>query len=183
MQMHLLAEHISAYEHPGNYIGTHSTYINQSAMWLARSVDQLLLVHLSNSIGLFYSSFPMSVGLFSLAVYLNYSAYFLDLIQVCWLIMADLFIPVRCYTFAIVCKIALSCAAITAQELLSRHEGRSVDMVPYMKHYTLDVMLRCACSYESNCQTTGQVQCEQIPNPDIVLYIKYLHNYTLVSID
>ena len=31
---------------------------------------------------------------------------------------------------------------VRAQELLLRHEGKSVDIVPNMKHYTLDVILR-----------------------------------------
>ena len=43
------------------------------------------------------------------------------------------------------------------QDQWSKQEGQSFDIVPYMKHYTLDVMLRCACSYESNCQITGLV--------------------------
>ena len=33
-------------------------------------------------------------------------------------------------------------------------EGESVDVFPYMSLLTLDIMLRCTCSFTSNCQTT-----------------------------
>ena len=31
-------------------------------------------------------------------------------------------------------------------------KGESVDVFPYMSQLTLDIMLRCTCSYSSNCQ-------------------------------
>ena len=33
-------------------------------------------------------------------------------------------------------------------------EGESFDVFPYIGNLTLDVMLRCACSYRSDCQNT-----------------------------
>ena len=33
-------------------------------------------------------------------------------------------------------------------------EGESFDVFPYISLFTLDVMLRCTCSLQSNCQTT-----------------------------
>jgi len=33
-------------------------------------------------------------------------------------------------------------------------EGESVDVFPYMSLLTLDIMLRCTCSFRSNCQQT-----------------------------
>ena len=33
-------------------------------------------------------------------------------------------------------------------------EGESFDVFPYISNLTLDVMLRCACSYRSDCQNT-----------------------------
>ena len=36
-------------------------------------------------------------------------------------------------------------------------EGKSFDVFPHISLLTLDVMLRCTCSYQSNCQTNKYV--------------------------
>ena len=39
------------------------------------------------------------------------------------------------------------------QDLWSKvPEGEAFDVFPYISSFTLDVMLRCTCSFESNCQ-------------------------------
>ena len=53
-------------------------------------------------------------------------------------------------------------------------EGKSFDVFPHISLLTLDVMLRCTCSYQSNCQTNKYDYCvkksEKNPQNNIVSF-------------